>query len=321
VCPYLKSTLDHPLTLAYSQPWIGRTVTPSDKHPATPPFLLSLLSTAVYLSIPAVASEALNLILTTIGPMTVTRYLDYALGKGKGNTDPADTDKAVTLEQIGEDIDTASIYTTQSNLTIETQNTSLDDSESFKQGETSNPPTTTVCDSPLFVYGASSNRIGEACASFLAKWGVDLLVDEEGQVQPQSQSPGTSESIVDLNKPILNRQTSFATSWRPISSPPRIWSQGLSPEWVRGIISSDEFFVKSELQRYDVAKRVVDMRRRLRGILAPEEQEWRRLFGEGIYYSHLVSPNSNRIPQTNSNKYKDMGRTLPDIRGFLSSDR
>ncbi|PVG01899.1 hypothetical protein CPB86DRAFT_780769 [Serendipita vermifera] len=288
LCPNLKATFENPLTLAYSQPWLGISTTPSDQHPATPSFLLSLLSTAVYLSIPSVASEALNLILMTIGPVTVIRYLDYALGKGKGPADPGDPERAVTLEQIGEDIDTASVYTTQSEMTVETHNTSLDEAESLKLKETINPPSSVAHDSPLFVYGVSSNRIGEACASFLAKWGVDLLVDEEGQGYFQSPSPSIPHSTGDFYRPSMNRHSSFTTTWRLTSSPPRIWSEGLSPEWVRGIISSDEFFVKSELQRYDVAKRVVEMRRRLRGAQEVEEREWRRLFEDGIYYSHLT---------------------------------
>ncbi|CAG8575562.1 17070_t:CDS:2, partial [Acaulospora colombiana] len=211
---------------------------------------------------------------------------------------------AATLEQIGEDIDTASVYTTQSEMTAETHSTGVEESDGLKLNETIDPPNSVARDSPLFVYGVSSNRIGEACASFLAKWGYDLLVDEEGQGYVQSPSPSIPHSSGDIHRPTMNRHSSFTTSWRLTSSPPRIWSEGLSPEWVRGIISSDEFFVKSELQRYDVAKRVVEMRRRLRGAQEAEEREWRQLFEDGIYYSHLtweelLKISEDRSPSTN----------------------
>jgi hypothetical protein len=46
-------------------------------------------------------------------------------------------------------------------------------------------------------------------------------------------------------------------------------------------------FVKSERERYDLAKAVVELRRS-EGILEEEEVEWARLFTEGIYYANMV---------------------------------
>ncbi|KAF8323016.1 hypothetical protein DL93DRAFT_2092754 [Clavulina sp. PMI_390] len=90
----LHSTVVHPLTRSFPLPpsslfpsasaSSSSSKVPSDQHPATPRFLLSLLATATYLGMPSVASEALGLIMLSIGPWTVTRYLNFALGKGIG---------------------------------------------------------------------------------------------------------------------------------------------------------------------------------------------------------------------------------------------
>ncbi|KAJ8473721.1 hypothetical protein ONZ51_g7701 [Trametes cubensis] len=84
---------------------------PPGHHPATPRFLLSLLATATFLSMPSVASQALSAILRTVGPHTVVRYLNFAIGRGIGPPDEAviDSDQyehedspAVGLEQVAE---------------------------------------------------------------------------------------------------------------------------------------------------------------------------------------------------------------------------
>lgn len=65
---------------------------PPEHHPASPRFLLSLLATAVYLSIPSVASQALSAIVRTVGPHTVIRYLNFAIGHGIGPVHDPGTD-------------------------------------------------------------------------------------------------------------------------------------------------------------------------------------------------------------------------------------
>lgn len=74
----------------------------------------------------------------------------------------------------------------------------------------------------------------------------------------------------------------------PLPQPPLIWRRGgLTSTWIRALISSDLFFVKSERERYDLAKAVVELRRE-GGILEEEEVEWAKMFTEGIYYANMV---------------------------------
>src|SRR5215471_9491943 len=90
----LKPTPSHPLTPDF--PTVGK---PDDIPPghqaATPRFLLSLLATSVYLSIPAIVSQALNIILGSIGPFTVIQYLNFALGRTTENGTPCEQEAAI----------------------------------------------------------------------------------------------------------------------------------------------------------------------------------------------------------------------------------
>jgi len=289
VCPHLRPTPLDPLTAAYTRPWIEGPPVPKDHQPASPRFLLSLLSTAFYLSIPTLISEALQLILGSVGPTTVIRYLDYALGKGIGQPDEIEPERGVTLEHIGQDIDSSSVHTTRTEATYDSNmGRENEDISNLKTGEISTPDRPSSDSSPTYLYGVVSSKIGESCATFLARWGVDLFIPEEEEISPQLVSPkpvysdhATPVSLIQPSTP------SQALARRSVASP-CIWSQGLSPEWVYGIISSDEFFVKTEQGRYDIAKRVVELRRKVHGIAPEEEVHWARLFEEGIYYSHFV---------------------------------
>jgi hypothetical protein len=46
-------------------------------------------------------------------------------------------------------------------------------------------------------------------------------------------------------------------------------------------------FIKSERERHDLAKAVVELRRN-EGLLEDEEVEWMKMFTEGIYYANMV---------------------------------
>ena len=70
---------------------------------------------------------------------------------------------------------------------------------------------------------------------------------------------------------------------------PVIWRRGgLTARWVRGLLSSDMFFIPGEKERFDAARRVVELRR-TEGILEEEETEYHALFSKGIYYANMVS--------------------------------
>ncbi|KAH8920207.1 hypothetical protein BT69DRAFT_435042 [Atractiella rhizophila] len=189
-----------------------------------------------------------------------------------------------------------------------------------------------------FFYGPIQERVGESCACWLAKWGSDILPIEEQLQDPLSrlnQVRTTRNLHQYLTHPVYAR-------WQCLKRPDlRVWrSGGVPASWIRGIISSDAFFMSNlgadtstsnmagggEFDRYSVAKRVVDLRRKdrqlgvaedrlaeslasmdmsssvdgekSRGIdsvdgtdlLADEdeEREFKALFADGIYYSHLT---------------------------------
>jgi len=150
-------------------------------------------------------------------------------------------------------------------------------------------------DSPAYFYGAVGNRIGEAAACFLARWGVDLFAADETGVPsaPTFAAPSPRRGATAADNTMATDGYARAhqtTSEQTTADSLRIWTHGLSPRWVRGLISSDEFFVSGEWKRYEFAKRVVELRRSLKGVIREEEGEWKKLFEEGIYYSSLVSP-------------------------------
>ena len=69
---------------------------------------------------------------------------------------------------------------------------------------------------------------------------------------------------------------------------PLIWRRGgLDPNWARIVLSSDTLFVKGEKERYNMARSVVEMRRKV-GVIQEEESEWTSLFDKGIYYTNMV---------------------------------
>lgn len=287
VCPTLKPSTKDPLCPAYVRPWESKPPVPAGQHPASPRFLLSLLSTAFYLSIPSLATEALELIFATISPLTVVRYLDYALGKGIGPATPEEPERARTLEHIGQDISSES----NSNHILESDDNDEHSSDHGKQGEMTS---TDEENSPSLLYGIASNKIGEACAAFLTRWGMDLLIHEEEQNSADVVSPVPRRLTTNVTRASFNG-SSTSLAWKATYPNPRIWSKGLSAEWIRGVISSDEFFVKDELARYDCAKRVVELRRRMNGVVEADEIIWQRLFDDGIYYSHLPFDELRRL--------------------------
>lgn len=145
-----------------------------------------------------------------------------------------------------------------------------------------------------FSYGSVSDKIGEACACWLARWGADMLALEQ-EAGGFSKKPVPYTPVATLQRAICRRST--ASGWRaplsdvndfPHPQPPLIWRRGgLTATWIRALISSDLLFVKSERERYDLAKAVVELRRN-EGILEEEEAEWAKVFTEGIYYANMV---------------------------------
>ncbi|KAG8951623.1 hypothetical protein FRC04_005911 [Tulasnella sp. 424] len=359
---------------------------PTGKHPATARFLLSLIATSIYLSIPSITSYALSLILTSIGPSTVIRYLNFALAKGIGEAGPGDLPSVVGLEDVGREMPPKSSppiggsfsHSVDQEAGSDTgaEGTDSDDASSRKHScgpnaleRTFSSSTIMPLDSPKpemhFDYGVAGNKIGEACASWLARWAADILPFEEAYHNAQIQGAKPAPSVSPRHQPAPSvakhsrgarpasnstssaspfnptlasvqasgRRATIATSTAepmastPVSSsqshllspgsrPPAVWSRngGLTARWVRGLISSDDFFINGgERERYDFATRVVEMRRREVKLVsaveegegdaeldADEEAEWEILFQTGFYYSHVSFDDLRQIQNDRS---------------------
>lgn len=250
----------------------------------TPRFLLSLLATAIYLSIPSVAGQSLRHILTTVGPTSAIRYLNFAIGKGIGPEEENSPEAAVGLEHVAEiaragAADVASISSRLSALPIEDDETRKEDPAEAVYDEDYEGEST---DERHFIYGGVSDKVGEAAASWLTRWGYDMLIYEEEQYS----LPGIISGSL-LKK---HSHSAFSTpmSAQPCPPLPLIWRRGgLDARWARAILSSDVLFVRGERERYEMAKAVLELRRK-DGINEEEEREFVELFENGIHFMHMV---------------------------------
>jgi hypothetical protein len=290
-------TPSKPLTPSFPSPG-PRTDLPAGHHPATPRFLLSLLATAVYLSIPSTASQALNAILSSVGPYTVVRYLDFAIGKPIERPHENEPVAAVGLEKLAEELHEDATYAATPSISSDKRNQGtevspeqmsqkLEDLDIKKED-----PSESLSDcsemeheyptqEASFHYGAVSDKIGEATACWLARWGPDILAYEENTSKDVPVPTSTCIRPTSLPSPGVRDNP-------PNCGIPTVWGRGgLNSKWIRALISSDSLFVEGERERYEFAKSVVDLRRRS-GVDDEEEEEWTRMFSSGIYYSHMV---------------------------------
>jgi hypothetical protein len=283
---------------------------------------MSLLAVSIYFSMPSLTAEALSYVTSTIGPFTVMDYLRFAYGEGIGALQEGDLDPLVGLEHVAHLVKAGSADCDQSSiggkdaecfsqnleaLSVEDQVHSSRDGASLgtdRSIEKEDPaelssefptPVPGETGSNLsFSYGSVSDKIGETCVCWLARWGADMLVLEQ-EAGGLTKNPAPYAPIPTPPRSIYRRST--ISEWRtpisdvndsPRSQPPLIWRRGgLTAMWVRALVSSDLLFAKSERERYDLAKAVVELRRN-EGILEEEEVEWAKMFTEGIYYANMV---------------------------------
>ncbi|KAM6498325.1 hypothetical protein JOM56_006273 [Amanita muscaria] len=272
---------------------------PEAHHPASPRFLLSLLATALYLSIPSIASQALSCILSTIGPYTAVQYLDFALGRHIGPPGEIDLEAAVGLEHVAQTHDRdesdlsddaldeddrvhEQLPQQMANLHIRKESPEASESDRSAGGRARS------------YYGAISDKIGEACACWLARWAPDMLTCEElleGIVPSPSSEPS---GIARAGNAFVKRIRTGP------QGTPRIWRQGgLSARWVCALVSADTLFVHGELGRYDFARRVVELRRR--GVIEKEDEiQWTNMFEHGIYYENMTMEDIVKLSQDTS---------------------
>ncbi|KAH8834861.1 hypothetical protein DL96DRAFT_1549557 [Flagelloscypha sp. PMI_526] len=347
----LLPTTSHPLTTSY--PWSLDSMTPSipndvpkGQQPGSPAFLLSLLATSVYLSVPSVATQALSWILSSVGPHTVIQYLDFACGKPITNIQGHQLldNAAVGLENVAEvqysgtsDSPAVSIRT---NRTVRRRDDGLEgiknpssgrerlESISMAGSDSSDVESDNESDhTPSYHYGTVSDKIGEACVCWLARWSPDILQWEEQfwHAQPSS-AEGAIFISYDSTSISGRRRASTAPSvphtpasaitnlshfpYRP-KNVPLVWSQGgLSAQWICALISSDTFFVRGEKERYDLAKRVVDLRHRLGGVSERDKKVWNKMFEDGIYYANMTMEELISISQDLSSPANKFGVSL-----------
>lgn len=301
----------------------------------TPRLLLSLLATATYLGQQYLLREVLAIVLRTVCPQTVNRYLYFAIGHGIGEEEWSNQDDegAKDMDTVAKTVASGFTHTSAEDSPLATRsdeshqpdstprlssdsNSSAysDDAPSIMKVEGENSKnsvsrsdsvrsTATVrpgvsglaaLSAPIeeegslstyvmpHFYGFVSDRIGEACVCWLARWGLDVLKIEEQLAGVDPQHDG-----------------------------PLVWAQGGVPaNFVAAVLSSDALFVPNEIERYRMTRRVLDLRRASWQAILDEEQshahstvsepesiegwdederELAKVFVEGIYYSHMVS--------------------------------
>lgn len=296
VSPNLVSTTNNPLTPPFSNAAVPEDL-PAGNHPATPRFLQSLLATAIYLSIPSVASQALSLILKTIGPTTVLQYLNFACGRTVdlySQQALREPQAAVGLEHVAQLLDQdETLINTMQGLRNDSPPNNEKHEEDIDGLSHRVPGSSQSSDGefdestpqgPAPHYGTISNKIGEACSCWLVRWAVDMLQFETHGDADVSSGPPDGR--------IRSKSVSYITSTIASSSPPLrmlpLWGRkGLTAQWIAAIVSADTLFVKNERERYDFARSIVELRRK-DGVLDFEENIWATMFARGIYYANMV---------------------------------
>ncbi|CDS00050.1 hypothetical protein [Sporisorium scitamineum] len=156
--------------------------------------------------------------------------------------------------------------------------------------------------SPEYQYGLTADKIGEACVCWFSRWGLDIfelecsmererIVEIETWIRMcrEDRDFGRLALLRDrlhtgdvdlLHTSMLPRGRMPDAEERMPSPRLRVWSYPSMPSsWVRAIISSDGFFVPSELHRYEFAKKVVEFRRKQKALINVLDrmiQEWMR---------------------------------------------
>lgn len=329
VSPSLVPTSKHPLTSVFPMEAGSSTSfflsgCPPGQHPASPRFLLSLLATAVFLSITPLASQAMSYILNTIGPYTVSRYLGFALGHGIGEPEDGEPEAAVGLEGVAEllhdeedsilEVDESTAETPKALSVVNPMEklkgpdlqkdgaSELDvQKEDPSEGDSSGSSifsSTSRASEHHFFYGVVSDKIGETSACWLVRWGIDMLHYELQLISKDTPDVAQATALAGTRKRAstvpgptgAGSSSTRASGMRPNIkyNVPVIWRRGgLPARWVRGLLSSDMLFVSGEKERYDIARLVVELRR-AEGIIEEEEAEYDVLFASGIYYANMV---------------------------------
>lgn len=239
------------------------------------------------------------------------------MGKPIGSPDEIEPEAAVGLEHVAEEIKE------EASLSLQITKGELTDAEELPKTfrgleikkenpceplSPSSSHDSSLCsgeddDSPepesFFHYGSISDKIGEAAACWLARWGPDIFVHEERKANygrstlkdmnsflPVRRRAQTipSDSTTSSSGGVLNNPSDWSTE----AAIPVIWARGgLNAKWIRALVSSDSLFIRGERERYEFARSVVELRRQ-GGVDIAEEEEWAIMFEQGIYYANLA---------------------------------
>lgn len=173
---------------------------------------------------------------------------------------------------------------------------------------------------PEYQYGLTADKIGEACVCWFARWGLDIFEFESSmereriiEIETWIRMCREDRDIarlallrdrlhtgdVDLLHTSMLPQGRLPDAQERMPSPRlRVWSYPSMPSsWVRAIISSDGFFVPSELHRYEFAKKVVDFRRKQKALINVLDRlidEWMREDEEKDTQEHASASESSK---------------------------
>lgn len=270
------------------------------------------------------------MVLNSVGPWTAVGYLRFATGKGIGwngewgEWDNEDKQAAVGLERVATLLEGQDDQVVDSTTKADLLDVESDLSDRMAESHIVSPSSSSsslgssigkhgmhAAPEPSFYYGAISDKIGQAVACWLARWGVDMFAYEIKKDSPSTTkhaalSPADrlfTRSMAHLRPramsiPDTRPSTSLGSPASPttrrsekIEEPlvPAVWgSGGLDARWVSALLSADTLFVRGERERYDLAAAIVELRRRQQGILPEEESIWSGVFERGIYYSNMV---------------------------------
>ncbi|WVR05851.1 hypothetical protein IAU60_002877 [Kwoniella sp. DSM 27419] len=299
------------------------TSVPPFAHLATPRLLLSLLATTSYLGQGPLLREVLAITLRTVGPVTVARYLGFAIGDGIGEEEwPGQDGLGIkALSGVAKVIRHDNLYSAgqfdeDEDLVEETlhavKNSPRHSTDSdTKVSETSLPLRHGGVPIPSLKLPSRSNSVrSNATDPFsVASADIRLMSHYYGAVGNKiGEACGCwlARWGVDL---LLAETESTAPGFR-------IWAHhGLPSRVVRAVLSSDYFFVKDEMERYRFARKVIDLRRAgwdedmedggdlslAAGTLSgmdgtddgweeweEEEREIQKVFAEGVHYCHMT---------------------------------
>lgn len=222
-------------------------------------------------------------------------YLDFACGKcfTYSNPLPEDSQPAVGLDGVAVEVEDDDYMETRSTTkSIEGLKISSLSPATVGPGSPDTEEVETEASSPskepCYHYGTISDKIGEACACWLARWALDTLPWEDSSFTlPESRQRSKSVSSF-----ISNKLSASLPSIRSGFRVPAIWGRGgLTAKWIAAVVSADTLFVKNERERYNFAKAVVELRRG-DGILEEDEATWPRMFERGIHYENMVGSHS-----------------------------